>query len=422
MASPVWRPYCQMKTAPPPLQVIAAKGFELFTADGRRLIDGMASWWSVCHGYSHPVIVDAVTEQLHRMPHVMFGGITHEPAERLASRLVEMLPGDLGHVFFSDSGSVAVEVAMKMAVGYWRRCGQPTRTRFVSFRHSYHGDTTGAMSLCDPDRSMHASYGAAILPQFHCGLPQGETFNELSDLLERHSKEIAGVFIEPLVQGAGGMRFHEAAVVQEVRRVCDEHGVLMIADEIATGFGRTGSMFAIEACDVVPDIICLGKALTAGTTTMAVTVARSHVFNAFWSDDESDALMHGPTFMGNPVACAAANASLDLFDGGLFDAGHQVPQAAAMQSKLSQRLAVCHDFPGVQDVRCRGAIGVIQVESLPDVDSLRAALVEAGVWLRPFGDCIYVTPPLNLPDDQLDHLCSAMVNVTRDYLSRHFGD
>ena len=416
MASPVWRPYCQMKTAPPPLQVVAAEDFELVTADGRRLIDGMASWWSVCHGYGHPAIVDAVQEQLRRMPHVMFGGITHEPAERLARRLVEMLPGDLDHVFYSDSGSVAVEVAMKMAVGYWRRCGQPDRTRFVSFRHAYHGDTTGAMSLCDPDRSMHASYGPAILPQFHCGLPQGDTFSELSDLLERHSKDIAGVFLEPLVQGAGGMRFHEVAVVQEVRRVCDEHGVLLVADEIATGFGRTGSMFAVEACDVVPDIICLGKALTAGTTTMAVTVARSHVFNAFWSDDESDALMHGPTFMGNPLACAAANASLDL-----FDTGDQVRQVAAMESKLSYRLGVCRDFPGVQDVRCRGAIGVIQVESLPDVDSLCAALIEAGVWLRPFGDCIYVTPPLNLPGDQLDRLCTAMVDVIKDYQSRHFG-
>lgn len=406
----VWRPYCQMKTAPSPLEIVSAQDFELKTADGRTLIDGMASWWSVCHGYGHPHVIDAVSRQLAQMPHVMFGGITHEPAEQLATRLAAMLPADLNHVFFADSGSVAVEVAMKMAVGYWRRRGRLQRQRFLSFTHAYHGDTTGAMSLCDPDRSMHANYGAAILPQFHCPLPTDDTSEAAChELLSRHRDNIAAVFVEPLVQGAGGMRFHDAATVARIRRLCDEHHVLMIADEIATGFGRTGSMFAIEACDVVPDIICLGKALTAGTMTMAVCVARSNVFEAFWSDQTADAFMHGPTFMANPLACAAANASLDL-----FELEPRVEQAQAMQLKLERGLAAARGLSGVVDVRCRGAIGVIQVETLADVNELRQRFVDAGVWLRPFGDCVYVTPPLNLPDNLLDQLCSTIVHVMRE--------
>lgn len=403
----IWRPYCQMKTAPPPLEIVSAKNFTLQTADGRALIDGMASWWSVCHGYAHPHVIESVAKQLEKMPHVMFGGITHEPAERLATRLATMLPADLNHVFFADSGSVAVEAAMKMAIGYWRRRGKPERQRFLSFDHAYHGDTTGAMSLCDPDRSMHSAYGDAILSQLHCPLPKDpESENLLHEMLSRHQQEVAGVFLEPLVQGAGGMRFHDASTVQRIRRLCDEHGVLLIADEIATGFGRTGSMFAIDTCEIVPDIICLGKALTAGTMTMAVAVARSEVFNAFWSDDVGDALMHGPTFMANPLACAAANASLDL-----FEREPQVQRARDMQIQLQAGLLPCRTIPGVVDVRTRGAIGVIQVETLPHLDQLRQQFVDAGVWLRPFGDCIYVTPPLNLSTPLVEHLCSAIVDV-----------
>ncbi len=403
----IWRPYCQMKTAPPPLEIVSAQDFELTTADGRTLIDGMASWWSVCHGYAHPHVVECVSEQLARMPHVMFGGLTHEPAERLAARLAAMLPGDLNHVFFADSGSVAVEVAMKMAVGYWRRQDQPARQKFLSFAHAYHGDTTGAMSLCDPERSMHADYGDAILSQFHCPMPVDEASEKAChELLSRHRAEIAAVFIEPLVQGAGGMRFHAEATVARIRRLCDEHDVLMIADEIATGFGRTGTMFAIEACNVVPDIICLGKALTAGTMTMAVSVAGRKIFDAFWSDQTSDALMHGPTFMANPLACAAANASLDL-----FEREPRVDQARELEGKLLSGLAPARDLPGVVDVRCRGAIGVVQVASLGDVEDLRRRFVDAGVWLRPFGDCVYATPPLNLPDHLVSRLCSVIVKV-----------
>ncbi|EMI53455.1 adenosylmethionine-8-amino-7-oxononanoate transaminase, partial [Rhodopirellula sallentina SM41] len=326
-----------MKTAPSPLEIVAAKDFHLETADGRQLIDGMASWWSVCHGYTHPHVIEAVTKQLERLPHVMFGGITHEPAERLASRIAAMLPAELKHVFFADSGSVAVEAAMKMAMGYWRRRGRPERCRFLSFDNAYHGDTTGAMSLCDPDRSMHASYGDAILSQLHAPLPTHPGNEEiLREILDRHHHEIAGIFLEPLVQGAGGMRFHDAATVRQIRLLCDEYEVLMITDEIATGFGRTGSMFAIDTCQIVPDIICLGKALTAGTMTMAVTVATSEVFDAFWSDSAGDAFMHGPTFMANPLACAAANASIDL-----FESEPQVERAREMESKLLAGLQSC---------------------------------------------------------------------------------
>lgn len=403
----VWRPYCQMKTAAPPVSIHSTEGFELITTDGRRLIDGMASWWSVCHGYGHPHIVESVAAQLHRMPHVMFGGTTHEPAERLASRLVAMLPDGLNHVFYADSGSVAIEVAMKMAIGFWHRHGQRRRTRFVGFDHAYHGDTTGAMSLCDPDRGMHSSYGQAIAQQIHIPLPCDEpTTARMAELLAQHQDEIAGVFIEPLVQGAGGMRFHDAETVGRVRQLCDEYGLLMIADEIATGFGRTGTLFAVDACQVVPDIICLGKALTAGTMTMAVTVANERVFDAFWSDDLSKALMHGPTFMANPLACAAANASLDL-----FQSEPRVAQAAAMESQLRAGLEPCRDMPGVVDVRCRGAIGVVEVQSLHNLESLRKRFVDKGVWLRPFGDCVYATPPLNLPERHVAKICSTITEV-----------
>ena len=412
MENPVWRPYCQMKTAPSPLQIVAVDQFELICADGRRLVDGMASWWSVCHGYRHPHIVSSVREQLEQMPHVMFGGITHEPAERLASRLVDLLPGDLNHVFFADSGSVAVEVAIKMAIGYWRRHGKPKRNRFIAFEHGYHGDTTGAMSLCDPDRSMHASYGDAILSQLHCPLPQDEvSIVTFTNLLHSHRDSIAGVVLEPLVQGAGGMRFHDVETVKRVRALCDEFGVLMIADEIATGFGRTGAMFAIETCEVVPDILCLGKALTAGTMTMAVAIAREPVFDAFWSDQGQEALMHGPTFMANPLACAASNASLDL-----FESEPRVNQARQMEAKLRTLLEPCRELPGVADVRCCGAIGVIQVKHLRNVEQLRQRFVDAGIWLRPFGDCIYMTPPLNLPDDRIDQLCEVVVAEVRKTL------
>lgn len=402
-------PYSQMKTAPLPVAIERTEGVRLHLADGRQLIDSLASWWSACHGYNHPHVVDSMRRQLERMPHVMFGGVHHEPALTLARRLAAMLPGDLDRVFFSDSGSVAVEVAMKMAIQFWRNNGHSRKNRFLAFHHAYHGDTTGAMSLCDPERSMHATFGSALLKQSHCELPRsGEALDRFDRYLDEHGDELAGVFLEPLVQGAGGMRFHEPAVVRAIEDACRRHGVLLIADELATGFGRTGTMFAIEAAEVVPDIICLGKALTAGAVGMAATVATRRVFDAFWSDDAASALMHGPTFMANPLACAAANASLDL-----FESEPRLGQVAAIESQLRDELEVCRSFPRVQDVRVMGAVGVIQVDHLDHVDRLRSEFLAEGIWLRPFGDCIYTTPPLVISRGELSSVTTAMADVTR---------
>jgi len=404
-------PYCQMQTAPLPIPVVATEGVHLILADGRRLIDGMASWWSTCHGYNHPHIRAAVEKQLAQMPHVMFGGIQHEPALTLAARLARLLSGDLNRVFFSDSGSVAVEVAMKMAVQFWRNRGEPTRNRFVSFQNAYHGDTTGAMSLCDPQRSMHAHFRGALLQQFCRQIPDTEARRtEFDCFLSEHRSELAGVFIEPLLQGAGGMRFHEPETVAFLREACSRHGILLIADELATGFGRTGSMFAIEQAGIVPDVICLGKALTGGTMGLAATVATDRVFEAFLSDDPMFALMHGPTFMANPLACAAANASLDL-----FESEPRLEQARAMESVLADAFEPCRSMPHVVDVRSRGAVGVIQVDKLYELDRLRARFVERGVWVRPFGDVIYVTPPLCIPADDLASLCEAVVSTVAEW-------
>ncbi len=300
---------------------------------------------------------------------------------------------------------------MKMAMQFHRQRGAPERTRFVAFENAYHGDTTGAMSLCDPRRSMHAEFAGGLLQQFHLPLPVDEESEAILErTLRKRGDEIAGVFIEPMVQGAGGMRFHDADVVRRTRAACDRHGVLMIADELATGFGRTGTMFAIEAADVVPDVLCLGKSLTGGAIGMAATVATDRVFQAFWSDDSASALMHGPTFMANPLACAAANASLDL-----FEQQPRLSQALAIETQLRRELAPARDIPGVIDVRCRGAIGVIQVRRLERLDRLREQFVRRGIWIRPFGDVIYTTPALTIDAQALNRITTAMVEVTRDH-------
>lgn len=403
----VWSPYTQMKTSPLPIPVVATEGVYLILEDGTRLIDGMASWWTACHGYNHPHIIAKVTEQLQRMPHVMFGGVHHEPALRLASRLAKLLPGDLNHVFFCDSGSVSVEVALKMAVQYWLNRGVTGRAKFLSFRHAYHGDTTGAMSVCDPVNSMHSHFKGFLLEQFTHAVPQNDAeFNELDRFLREKRDTLAGVIIEPLVQGAGGMKFHSPAALATLRQLCDAHGLLLIADEIATGFGRTGTMFACEQASIVPDIMCVGKALTAGTMSFAAAIATDRVFEAFWSDDPGCALMHGPTFMANPLACAAANASLDL-----FESEPRLTRVAEIELQLAKGLEPCREFAGVVDVRTKGAIGVIQVAELHHLERLRAAFVAAGVWLRPFSDIVYMTPPLTISNDELDTLCNAVREV-----------
>lgn len=406
----LWMPYTQMKLTPPPTRVVGTDDVHLLLEDGRRIIDGLASWWTACHGYNHPHIRACVERQLAKMPHVMLGGITHQPARQLSSRLAELLPGDLDHVFFSDSGSVAVEVAMKMAVQYWLNQGITGKTRFVCFQHAYHGDTTGAMSVCDPVNSMHSHFKGFLLEQFPHRIPQTEEEGREFDLLLRAKQdELAGVIVEPLVQNAGGMKFHPPESLQRIDNACKNNGIPLILDEIATGFGRTGTMFACEQADVVPDIICVGKALTAGTLPMAATVASRRIFQAFWSDDPHHALMHGPTFMANPLACAAANASLDL-----FESEPRLHQVGQIEDAMKNSLERCRNLRGVVDVRVKGAIGVVQVGELHHLDQLRQAFIEEDVWLRPFGDMIYLIPPLTI-GDRIEPLCDAVVRVTTQW-------
>jgi len=403
----IWRPYAQMKTARAPLAVVATHGCRITLADGRELIDGVASWWTACHGYNHPHICAAVERQLAVMPHVMFGGLAHAPALTLARRLAALLPGDLERVFFSESGSVAVEVAMKMAVQYWRNRGIAGRAKFLAFSGGYHGDTTGAMAVCDPGEGMHRLFHE-LLPQHHIiDLPQDDaTIAAFDRCVDQHAHELAGIIVEPLVQAAGGMRFHDAAVLRRLRETADRHGLLLIFDEIFTGFGRTGAMFACEAAGVVPDIVTLGKALTGGTLPLAATVARRHVFEAFWSDDPDHALMHGPTYMANPLACAAANASLDL-----FETEPRLLEVAAIEQALKRGLEPCRGLPRVKDVRVKGAIGVVELDRIDDIEALRAAFTEAGVFIRPFGSVVYLTPAFTIDADDLAALTDATLNV-----------
>jgi adenosylmethionine-8-amino-7-oxononanoate aminotransferase len=403
----IWRPYAQMKTALRPLAAVRTQGSRIALADGRELIDGIASWWTACHGYNHPHIRAAVERQLRVMPHVMFGGLVHEPALTLARRLAAMLPGDLERVFFSESGSVAVEVALKMAVQYRLNRGQPGRTRFLAFTGGYHGDTIGTMALCDPADGMHRMFSGLLPQHVIVDLPQDEaSIAAFARALDTHAHELAGIVVEPLVQGAGGMRFHDAAVLRRLREAADAHGLLLICDEIFTGFGRTGTMFACEAANVVPDIVTLGKALTGGTLPLAATVARRHVFEAFWSDDPNHALMHGPTYMANPLACAAANASLDL-----FETEPRLAQVAAIEQTLRDGLARCRDLPGVVDMRVRGAVGVVELDRLDDPEGLRARFAEEGVFIRPFGRIIYLTPAFTIAEEELAMLMEAIVRV-----------
>jgi adenosylmethionine-8-amino-7-oxononanoate aminotransferase len=403
----IWLPYAQMMTARPPLPVARTQGCRIVLSDGRELIDGIASWWTACHGYNHPHIRDAVERQLDLMPHVMFGGLAHEPALTLARRLAALLPGGLERVFFSESGSVAVEIAMKMAVQFWLNRGIAGRTRFVAFGGGYHGDTTGAMAVCDPDSGMHALFAGLLPRHFILDLPRDEDSEAaLAELLDRHAGEIAGILVEPLVQGAGGMLFHDVAVLHRLRAAADRHDLLLIFDEIFTGFGRTGSLFACEAAAVAPDIITLSKALTGGTLPLAATIATARVFDAFWSEDPARALMHGPTYMGNALACAAANASLDL-----FQAEPRLHEIAAISQALAQGLAPCRGMPGVKDVRVQGAIGVVELERIENLDAMRARFVAEGVFIRPFGRTVYLTPAYTISPDELATLTDAVVKV-----------
>jgi adenosylmethionine-8-amino-7-oxononanoate aminotransferase len=400
----VWRPYCQMKSAPAPLAVARTHGARLVLEDGRELIDGIASWWTACHGYNHPHIAEAVRTQLARAPHVMFGGLAHEPAYRLASRLAGLLPGDLDHVFFAESGSVSVEIAMKMALQYWINRGVSGRTRFVSFLGGYHGDTLATMTVCDPEEGMHSLFAGVLPAQHVVALPTDEASEaQLSAFLAAHGGEVAAILVEPRVQGAGGMLFHDDEVLHRLRRLADAHDVLLIFDEIFVGFGRTGDLFVCEGAGVVPDIVTLSKALTGGTLPLSAAIASSRVFEAFWSDDPGAALMHGPTYMGNPLACAAANASLDLFESGSWRA-----DVARIEAGLREGLDPCRAGPGVADVRVKGAIGVVELAQPADVGGLTRRFADLGVWIRPMGRVIYLTPPFIVTDAELATLAGAI--------------
>jgi adenosylmethionine-8-amino-7-oxononanoate aminotransferase len=400
----IWLPYAQMKTAATPLPVARTQGSRIVLADGRELIDGIASWWTACHGYNQPHIRAAVERQLADLPHVMFGGMAHEPALTLARRLAGLLPGDLTRVFFSDSGSVAVEVALKMAIQFWLNRGVSGRTRFVCFKGGYHGDTTGAMAVCDPEGGMHELF-AGILPQhFIADLPIDEAKAAALDrLLADHAESLAGIIVEPLVQGAGGMIFHTPQALRSLRAFADKYDLLLIFDEIFT---------ACEQAGVTPDIVTLSKALTGGTLPLAATVATRKVFDAFWSDDPQKALMHGPTFMGNALACAAANASLDL-----FEREPRLQQVAAISAQLVQGLEPCRGLPKVKDVRIMGGIGVVELDRIDDLNGLRARFMEQGVFIRPFGNIIYLTPAFTIAPDELQRLTDAVVKVVRAFKS-----
>jgi adenosylmethionine-8-amino-7-oxononanoate aminotransferase len=401
----VWHPYGPMPGTVPPLPVESAAGVRLRLTDGRELVDGMSSWWAAIHGYRHPVLDAAARAQLDRMSHVMFGGLTHEPGVRLATRLVELTPAPLRHVFLADSGSVSVEVAVKMCLQYWRSAGKPGKRRLLTWRGGYHGDTFHPMSVCDPDGGMHALwhgvlpeqvFAPAPPPGFDAGVDPAYA-EQLVDLIEQHKDELAAVIVEPVVQGAGGMRFHDPGYLRVLRAAADQHDVLLVFDEIATGFGRTGALFAAEHADVAPDVMCVGKALTGGYLSMAATLCTSRVADGI-STGELPVLAHGPTFMANPLAAAVANASIDVLLAQDWRA-----EIRRIEAGLRQGL---QGITG--DVRVLGAIGVVQLDHDVDVPAATKAAVDQGVWLRPFRDLIYTMPPYITTDADLATICAAV--------------
>jgi len=412
----VWHPYSGMHADNPLLAVHSAQGVRLRLVDGRELIDGMSSWWCVIHGYNHPQLNQAITDQLQDMAHVMFGGLTHEPAVTLAHKLAGLAPDGLESVFFADSGSVSVEVALKMAIQYWHAMGQPQKQRMVTLRSGYHGDTFGAMSVCDPVTGMHGLFSSTLTQQFFvdssaCRFGQPclpENIEPVRQLLDEHHRDIAAFILEPIVQGAGGMKFYSSEYLRQVRELCNHYNVLLIADEIATGFGRSGRLFACEYAAISPDIMCVGKALTGGYMTMAAVMTTSRIARAI-SDHPPGVFMHGPTFMANPLACAVANASIDL-----LLASDWQGRVGNIQGWLQQGLAPCRELQQVVDVRVLGAIGVVELQNPVDMRQVQPRFVNKGVWVRPFGRLVYLMPPFVCGEQDVARLTRAVFEVVRE--------
>lgn len=412
----VWHPYSAIQADTPVYPVKSAQGTHITLMDGRVLVDGMSSWWSAIHGYNHPALNQAIAAQLQDMAHIMFGGLTHQPAIELATKLVQITPEPLQTVFFADSGSVSVEVAMKMAIQYWHSKQQAQKQKMLTIRHGYHGDTFGAMSVSDPDNGMHSLFKDTLAQQFfadapNCDFQQNCTAEDIAPLkiqLQTHHSHIAAIILEPIVQGAGGMRFYSPDYLRQVRALCTEYNVLLILDEIATGFGRTGKLFACEHANIAPDILCLGKALTGGYMTLAATLATTEIASSI-RQGEPGLFMHGPTFMANPLACATALASLNL----LLDSPWQ-QTVQHIEQALQAGLSPCQHYQHVKDVRVLGAIGVIELHEAINLKTLQPKFVDAGVWVRPFNKLIYLMPPFIISAQELESLITAVVNVVAE--------
>ncbi len=415
----IWHPYTSMQQPLPSYPVISADGVRITLEDGTELIDGMSSWWSVIHGYNHPSINKAITEQVAKMSHVMFGGLTHSPAVELCKKLVAMTPVGLDKVFLADSGSVSVEVALKMAIQCQLGRGYKSRNKFVTLKHGYHGDTFGAMAVCDPVNSMHSLYSDILPKNYFIDAPKSKPsgifdlaeLDELKTLLQNNNEHIAALILEPVVQGAGGMRFYHPDFIKHAKSLCHQYNVLLIADEIATGFGRTGKLFACEHSEITPDIMCLGKAITGGYMTLAATLCTEQVALDI-SQCDAGVLMHGPTFMANPLACAAANASLQLLQTGKWQS-----QVKRIEQGLKTGLQPCLALSTVKDVRVFGAIGVVEMKHNVDVASIQKQFIKHGLWIRPFGKLVYVMPQYVISDQDLARLTRGIVETLNDYIS-----